>query len=95
MSTDSVRWHQMRLRQFTDVLIVILGVAGLVSLVVGETTNVVAIFVFVVLNGLLGFTHLYGQNRYAEARPDDCPTNLVGRRRSRCDWRGLRPCRPL
>ncbi len=62
-TAESVRWHQVLLRQFTDVLIVILVVAGLVSLAVGETTDAIVIFAIVILNGLLGFAQEWKAER--------------------------------
>ncbi|QDT02096.1 Calcium-transporting ATPase 1 [Rubripirellula lacrimiformis] len=62
-SSDTVRWHQVLLRQFTDVLIVILVVAGLVSVAVGEVTDAIVIFAIVLLNGLLGFVQEWKAER--------------------------------
>lgn len=62
-AAESVRWHQVLMRQFTDVLIVILVAAGLVSLAVGEKTDAIAIFAIVLLNGLLGFAQEWKAER--------------------------------
>lgn len=48
-------WYQLLVRQFFDVLILILLFAAAISLIVGEVTDAVTILVIVVLNGLLGF----------------------------------------
>lgn len=62
-TAQSVRWHQVLLRQFTDVLIMILVIAGLVSLAVGESTDAIAILAIVLLNGLLGFVQEWKAER--------------------------------
>jgi Ca2+-transporting ATPase len=49
------RWYQVLARQFTDVLIIILLVAAVISFAVGEVTDAITILVIVVLNGALGF----------------------------------------
>jgi len=51
----SVRWYQILVRQFVDVLILILLLAAAVSLVMGELGDAVTILAIVVLNGMLGF----------------------------------------
>ncbi|SMP42740.1 Ca2+-transporting ATPase [Neorhodopirellula lusitana] len=60
---QAVRWYEVLTRQFTDVLILILMAAGVVSLVVGESTDAIAIFAIVVLNGLLGFVQEWKAER--------------------------------
>ncbi|TWU50548.1 Calcium-transporting ATPase [Rubripirellula tenax] len=62
-TSETVRWHQVLMRQFADVLIIILVVAGLVSAAVGEATDAIAIFAIVVLNGLLGFAQEWKAER--------------------------------
>ena len=52
---NEVRWTQVLVRQFTDVLIAILFVAALVSLSVGEWTDAITICAIILLNGALGF----------------------------------------
>lgn len=51
----SVGWRQLLVRQFRDVLVVILLIAAAVSVIAGELTDAVTILAIVVLNALLGF----------------------------------------
>ncbi|MFN3194066.1 MAG: cation-translocating P-type ATPase [Aureliella sp.] len=48
-------WYQVLVRQFRDILILILVVAAGISLAVGELTDALTILAIVLLNGLLGF----------------------------------------
>lgn len=50
-----VRAWQILIRQFQDVLIGILFIAAAISLLVGETTDAIAILAIIALNALLGF----------------------------------------
>jgi len=50
-----VRAWQILIRQFQDVLIGILFIAAAISLLVGETTDAIAIVAIIALNALLGF----------------------------------------
>ncbi|OQX74120.1 MAG: ATPase [Campylobacteraceae bacterium 4484_4] len=52
-------WYLILLRQFTDILILILFVAAIVSIAVGEMTDAITIFVIILLNGILGFVQEY------------------------------------
>ncbi len=52
---DTVRWHTMLLRQFKSLLILILAVAAVLSFVVGDKVDALAILAVIILNGLLGF----------------------------------------
>ncbi len=52
-------WYLILLRQFTDVLILILFAAAIVSLALGETADAITIFVIILLNALLGFVQEY------------------------------------
>ncbi len=54
-ATGKTPWPQVLLRQFTDVLILILLAAATVSLLVGEIGDAVTIMTIVLLNGILGF----------------------------------------
>ncbi|EMI46496.1 cation-translocating P-type ATPase [Rhodopirellula sp. SWK7] len=60
---QEARWYQVLGRQFTDVLILILIVAAIVSLGVGEVTDAVTIFAIVLLNGALGFVQEWKAER--------------------------------
>ncbi len=48
-------WYRVFLRQFTDVLILILMAAAAISLAIGEIGDAITILVIIVLNGILGF----------------------------------------
>lgn len=50
----SLQWYHVFLRQFTNLLIIILFIAALISLLLGEVTNAIAIILIVLLNGVLG-----------------------------------------
>lgn len=49
------RWYQVLVRQFADVLILILVIAAGVSLLAGEVVDAIAILAIVAINGALGF----------------------------------------
>lgn len=68
--SERVRWFEVLGRQFTDVLILILAVAGFVSIAVGELPDAVAIFAIVLLNGLLGFAQEWKAERSLGALRD-------------------------
>jgi len=61
------RWYRIFLRQFTDVLILILLVAAAVSFAIGETGDAVTILAIVVLNGILGFVQEFKAEKAIEA----------------------------
>ncbi|MEP2312510.1 cation-translocating P-type ATPase, partial [Rhodopirellula bahusiensis] len=63
----SVRWYEVLWRQFTDILILILVAAGLVSFLVGEPSDAIAIFAIVLLNGVLGFVQEWKAERSLSA----------------------------
>ena len=52
---SSARWHQVLVRQFKDVLVVILAVAAMISLIAGEWTDALTIVAIIGLNAALGF----------------------------------------
>jgi Ca2+-transporting ATPase len=54
-------------RQFTDLLIVILAIAAVVSGLLGEWLDAAAIFAIIVLNGVIGFIQEYKADRAMEA----------------------------
>ncbi len=56
---DRSPWYRLFLRQFTDILILILFAAAAISLAIGEIGDAVTILVIIILNGLLGFIQEY------------------------------------
>jgi len=55
LPTDQgVDWVQLILSQFTDIMVIILIIAAVISAVLGEATDVIVILAIVVLNALLG-----------------------------------------
>lgn len=71
---------RMLLAQFTDVLIVILLVAVVISLLVGEVADAVLILIIVVASAVLGFAQEYRAERALEALQEMLtPTSTVTR----------------
>ena len=60
-------WYIIFLRQFTDVLILILFAAAAISLVIGEIGDAITILVIIVLNGILGFVQEFKAENAIEA----------------------------
>ncbi|MFA6190805.1 MAG: HAD-IC family P-type ATPase [Sulfurimonas sp.] len=67
ITIDKTPWYIVFIRQFTNVLIVILLIAAAISLAIGEFGDAITIMVIVVLNGLLGFFQEYKAENAIEA----------------------------
>lgn len=61
------KWYLILLRQFTDVLIIILLAAASVSFAIGETADALTILAIVILNGILGFAQEFKAEKAIEA----------------------------
>jgi len=60
-------WYQVFLRQFSNVLILILFAAAAISLAIGEMGDAFTILVIIVLNGILGFAQEFKAENAIEA----------------------------
>ena len=60
-------WYKVFARQFTDVLILILFVAAIISFAIGEIGDAITILVIILLNGVLGFVQEFKAENAIEA----------------------------
>lgn len=60
-------WYKVFARQFTNVLILILFAAALISFAIGEVGDAITILVIILLNGVLGFIQEYKAENAIEA----------------------------
>jgi len=66
-TADKEKWYQIFFRQFTDILILILFIASVISFAIGEIGDAVTILIIIVLNGVLGFIQEYKAEKAIEA----------------------------
>lgn len=53
---NRIHWYTILIRQFTNILILILLIATILSWLLGDTIDALAILAIIIFNGLLGFT---------------------------------------
>jgi Ca2+-transporting ATPase len=61
------KWYTVFLRQFVDVLVIILLIATLIAFLLGEMQDAIAIFAIIVLNSVLGFTQEWKAEKAMDA----------------------------
>ncbi len=66
-SAPKIPWYRVLLRQFVDVLILILLVAAAIAFAIGEVGDAVTILIIVILNGVLGFAQEWKAEKAIEA----------------------------
>jgi|GEM_PF-50652 len=66
-SVKKTKWQWIFIRQFTDMLIIILFIASAISFAIGESTDAIAILLIVFLNGIFGFVQEFKAEKAIEA----------------------------
>jgi len=56
---DGHKWYKILFEQFTEIMVIILIVAAVISFAVGELVDAIAILVIVVINAVIGFIQEY------------------------------------
>jgi len=67
MQRDNRRWTRTLIRQFQDLLIFILSVAAVLSFLIGDITDSLAIGVIILINGVLGFLQEWKDEKALDA----------------------------
>ncbi|WP_289413627.1 HAD-IC family P-type ATPase [Sulfurovum zhangzhouensis] len=66
-SAKKIKWQWIFIRQFTDMLIIILFIAAAISFAIGESKDAIAILLIVFLNGIFGFVQEFKAEKAIEA----------------------------
>jgi Ca2+-transporting ATPase len=67
VTVGKLPWYRVLARQFVDVLVIILFIAALISLLLGDLGDTITILVIVVFNGTLGFVQEWQAERSIDA----------------------------